>query len=155
MPRITLLLLALVTTAVASPFTAQAATSVCRTVNDRTVCSQSGDALSCQTVNGQTRCLSGSGTMRCETVNGRTACTTTPGNQGGDRAGGRAEDRVGEQEDSENGDSLPDPDIPSSGTPLPVLPDAGVGGRGLSIERDGHGLRVRTGTLDLRLRHFP
>lgn len=114
----------------------QAASSVCRTVNNRTVCSQSGEGLSCQTVNGKTHCLSGPGTLRCETIDGRTACTTTPAGRGD--SGGQAEP----------GDDLSD-------VPLPVPLDPGLSGRDLSIERDGQGLRVRAGGLDVRLGRFP
>lgn len=114
---------AAVVVAAIQPATLQAASSVCRTVNNRTVCSQSGEGLSCQTVNGRTHCLSGPGTLRCETIDGRTACTATP-------------------------DDLSD-------VPLPLPPDPGLSGRDLSIERDGQGLRVRAGGLDVRLGRFP
>ncbi len=147
MPRTMLLLFAVTVAAVAalsSPPAAQAASTVCQTVNNRTVCSQSGDALSCQTVNGETRCLSGSGTLRCETVNGHTACTTTPEEQARSRKPDRGKRNSGDPE-AEEWDSLP----------IPTMPEIGAWDRGLSIERDGRGLRVRTGTLDLRLDRFP
>jgi len=134
MPRMKPLLLAAGIAAVVAiqPPALHAASSVCRTVNNRTVCSQNGEGLSCQTVNGKTHCLNGPGTLRCETTDGRTACATTPDGRGQAEAG---DDR--------------------SDVPVPVLPDPGVSGHDLSIEHDGQGLRVRAGGLDLRLGRFP
>lgn len=123
------------------PAALQAASSVCRTVNNRTVCSQSGEGLSCQTVNGKTHCLSGPGTLRCETIDGRTACTTTPASRGDGRG------------QAESGDDLSDVPVPVPADP--GLSDPGWSGRDLSIERDGQGLRVRAGGLDVRLGRFP
>lgn len=137
----TSLFLALTLAAALPPLSAQAASTVCRTVNNRTVCSQSGDALTCQTVNGRTQCLSGPGHLRCETVDGRTTCTSTPGPTSG-----------AEMDDP---DSLPDADLQTPGLQAPGLRIPSQPPSGVAVERDGHGLRVRTGTLDLRLDGFP
>ncbi|CAO3433845.1 hypothetical protein [Azospirillum doebereinerae] len=143
----TMILLACAALAAAQPVAAQAASSVCRTVNGRSVCTQSGDALTCQTVNGRTQCLSGPGTMRCETVDGRTACSATPG-----RAveGGPALPPAGSSDDPSDdpADAWDEvmPDVPS-GPSIGSMPQAGA----VSVERDAQGLRVRAGTLDLRL----
>lgn len=132
MPRVTILLFA--AAVAAHPLAAQGASSVCRTVNGHSVCSQSGEGLTCQTVNGRTQCLSGPGTMRCDSVNGRTACTATP----------HPEEAL---------PALPD-DRPEGWGALPGMPDTpnipGAGG-GVAVERDAQGLRVRAGGLDLRL----
>lgn len=128
MPKILLFVTAALI-AGAPSFTAHAASTLCQSVNGRSVCTQSGDALSCQSVNGRTHCLNGSGTLRCDTINGRTTCSTT-----------RATPLIGtpdEDEEEEEEDRLPR--------------NPGVWDRDLSVERDGQGLRVRAGTLDLRL----
>ncbi|MBP2228976.1 hypothetical protein J2847_002268 [Azospirillum agricola] len=155
MPNATLsLLLLLGAVAALQPTPSQAAFTVCRTVNGRSVCSQSGEALSCQTVNGKTQCLSGSGTMRCDTVNGKTTCSSSPESA-----------RV---PPSALGPlplppALPDEDLDGA-EGLPALPPgsgewSGWGGgpvaspvaSSVAVERTAHGLRVRTGTLDLQL----
>jgi hypothetical protein len=83
------------------------------------------DSLSCQTVNGQTVCLRGSGALTCETVDGRTTCSAVPN------------------------DATPG----AAATPRPVLPDVQemLARQGVSVERQGNALRVRTGTVDLDL----
>jgi len=142
----TMILLACAALAAAQPVAAQAASSVCRTVNGRSVCTQSGDGLTCQTLNGRTQCLSGPGTMRCETVNGRTACSATPGTVTEGAA-------LPPDEPSDGPSGAWDEVMPGvpSGPPANARPQAGA----VSVERDAQGLRVRAGTLDLRLGKLP
>ncbi|MCG5241683.1 hypothetical protein [Azospirillum doebereinerae] len=145
----TMILLACAALAAVQPVAAQAASSVCRTVNGRSVCTQSGDATTCQTVNGRTQCLSGPGTLRCETVDGRTACSSTPGRAVGGGAALPPEDDPSDAWD----EVMPGvPSGPPTGSMPPAFrPQAGA----VSVERDAQGLRVRAGTLDLRLGKLP
>ena len=83
------------------------------------------ESLSCQTVNGQTVCLRGSGSLTCETINGQTTCSAVPS------------------------DATPG----ATATPRPTMPDVQelLARQGVSVERHGNALRVRTGTVDLDL----
>lgn len=84
------------------------------------------DSLSCQTVNGQTVCLRGSGSLTCETINGKTSCSAVP-----------------------NAEAPTATAAPHAA--MPAMPDVQelLARQGVSIERHGNALRVRTGAVDV------
>ncbi|MBW7851975.1 MAG: hypothetical protein H3C38_15890 [Rhodospirillales bacterium] len=97
----------------------------CVTINGETRCSEGQQSLSCSTVNGRTTCLEGPGRLDCRSINGETTCTASP------EPADPTETPNADDED----DFVEEEAIDSEAT----------------IHRDGTGLRVRAGGVDIRI----
>ena len=117
------------------------------------------ETLRCRSVNGNTTCA-GSGAVSCQTVNGRTTCVSGGGGIvqqfGGTPASGAPSIESHTEPDDEA-----EPDPRAERPPLRRRPDAGdrrlsierrgLQGGWLSLEREGHRLRLRTENLAVDL----
>ena len=152
MPKLSLMLLPAVMLLILSAGAPVRAESMsCTSVNGRTVCTGSG-AMSCQTADGGTVCTQGSSTS-CTTVGDRTVCRSGSNSQTFEfgppkEAGPRDEDEPEDDEQTAPRRQAPSPD--ARGRQRSWM-EQDRHRQTLSIDRNGQRLRIRNGTLDLRI----